>query len=48
MPENTEGKEQFDLLIKQVEDGIYDGDGPADVAPIHQEKHGEEERFCQD
>lgn len=27
---------EYDMLQAQVEDGKYDGDGPADVAPVDQ------------
>ncbi len=30
--------QQYDLLQKQIQNGLYDGDGPADVAPIPQSK----------
>ena len=30
--------QEYDLLTKQVADGLYDGDGPADVAETCQER----------
>ena len=33
---STESLEQFELLTKQIENGEYDGNGPADVAPTDQ------------
>lgn len=27
---------EYDMLQQQIEDGKYDGDGPADVVPVEQ------------
>lgn len=37
-----EHKEEFEQLMQQVEDGLYDGDGPADVVEVYQETDSEE------
>lgn len=36
-----EAEQQYVDLMLQVEDGLYDGDGPADVAEVSQEYHDE-------
>lgn len=35
--EDCEREEEYLLLMQQVEEGKYDGDGPKDVAPVEQE-----------
>ena len=32
--EEVERMDEYEALMQQVEDGAYDGNGPADVAPV--------------
>lgn len=40
-----EHKDEFEQLMAQLDNGQYDGDGPADVEEVYQETSSEEEMF---
>lgn len=37
--------EEYEALMKQFNDGLYDGDGPADATVVYQETGGDEEAY---